>query len=74
MLNLVRARNIVVRVRQISDEQIDRAIELYNSGMPIAKMQVEVGSSYGAIRRALIGSGVTMRPRGFQSKGNRASA
>lgn len=38
VLNLVRSRNIVVRVRQISDEQIARAVDLYESGMPIAKM------------------------------------
>ena len=66
VLNLVRSRNIVVRVRQTSDEQIDRAVELYKSGMPIAKIQVEVGSSYGAIRRALLKNGVQLRPRGFQ--------
>jgi hypothetical protein len=68
VLNLMRSRNVVVRVRRTTNEQVDRAVELYISGMPIARIQIEVGSSYGAIRRALLKAGVSMRPRGFQPK------
>ena len=68
ILNLVRARNIVVRGRAISNEQLQRMVELYESGQPIAAIQISVGASYGAVRRALLGAGTRMRPRGFQPK------
>jgi DNA invertase Pin-like site-specific DNA recombinase len=68
VLNLVRSRNIVVRAQGPTEKQIDQAVRLYELGMSIAKIQKEVGSSYGAIRRALLRAKIPMRPRGFQPR------
>jgi len=66
LLKLVRSLNVVVRGHGLSDEQLETAIKSYEAGASIAQVQVQIGMSYGAIRRALLRAGLTMRPRGFQ--------
>jgi hypothetical protein len=73
VLNLVRSRSIVVRAQAMTNEQVQLAAQLYESGLPIAAVQREVGASYGAVRSALMKGGVAMRPRGFQPNVPRVS-
>ncbi len=67
VLNLVRACYVVVRGKAMSVEQIQSAIRMQESGLPITSVQEAVGASYSAVRRALMQVGVQMSRQGFQS-------
>ncbi|MCU1557720.1 MAG: hypothetical protein JWN09_1715 [Microbacteriaceae bacterium] len=72
VLTLLRARNVTVRGRKLSREQIAEAVREYEAGKSIAQIAVLLGFNPAAIWRALKIQGVQMRPKGFQPRGRPA--
>ena len=68
LVNMLRSRNVVVRRRALTDEQIERLRHAYEAGATIAALEADSGVPHGTIQRALKGAGVEMRPRGFKSR------
>jgi AraC-like DNA-binding protein len=72
VLTLLRTRNVTVRGRKLSRDQIAQAVREYEAGESIAQIAVLLGFNPAAIWRALKIQGVQMRPKGFQPKGRPA--
>jgi transposase-like protein len=72
VLTLLRTRNVTVRGRKVSRDQIAQAVREYEAGKSIAEVAKMLGFNPAAIWRALKIQGVQMRPKGFQPKGRPA--
>ena len=54
---------IARRIRTISIDEVDQAIDLYASGLSTATIGAQLGFSAEAIRSSLMRNGVQLRPR-----------
>jgi len=64
ILKLLSEGGVPIRRRPLAPEQVRAASELYWSGLPLAKVSVQLVLPHESIRRALVEAGVQMRPRG----------
>jgi len=60
---ILERRGVPRRYRLIEGEQLAEAIKAYESGDSLATLGAQMGVSPYTIRRALLGAGVTIRPR-----------
>jgi hypothetical protein len=61
---LLLAEGVSLRRQAITLEDVERAVQLYQSGLTIRQVVEQVGYSYGTIRGALHENGVAMRAGG----------
>ncbi len=59
--NILKSRKIALRCASMTVDQIDRAVDLYESGLSLARVGRELGFDDGAVRLRLIARGVAMR-------------
>jgi predicted transcriptional regulator len=64
VVRLLRRHGVVTRHKGLSDSDLQQARELYESGLPVAKVGEKLGRAPSTVRRALVQAGVEMRPRG----------
>lgn len=57
----VRARR---KIRKLTDDQVREAAPLYESGMSLVQVAVQLGVGSSAVRRELVKAGVGLRSRG----------
>ena len=62
LLDLLRGEGVSIRKQPMTPEDIDRAVELYESGLTIKQVVEQIGYSNGPIRSALHARGVRIRP------------
>ena len=66
LLDLLRGEGVSIRKQPMTEGDIDRAVELYESGLTIKQVVEQIGYSNGPIRNALHVRGVRMRPGAVQ--------
>jgi hypothetical protein len=68
LLQLLRAEGVPLRRQPLASEDAKRAVRLYKSGLIVSEVVDQIGYSYGAVRKVLHESGVTMRPKGIKRR------
>ena len=66
LLDLLRDQGVSLRKQPIPKDHIEKAAQLYQSGLSIQEVVDQIGYSYSTIRKALHQHGVTMRPKGIK--------
>jgi DNA-binding CsgD family transcriptional regulator len=64
----LRARRVVMRLKPMTEEDVDRAVELYESGLSFVKVGDRLGRDGETIRQRLIERGVERRGRKNRGK------
>jgi len=59
--DLLWAEGVILRGHAITPKDAERAVQLYESGLPITQEVAQVGYSHGTIRAALLKRGVVLR-------------
>lgn len=62
--DLLVAEEVLFSKQPMAPEEIDSAVQLYESGLPVTQVVKAVGYSIGTVRRVLRERGVTMRSHG----------
>lgn len=63
VLQILGESGVAMRRQGFVDAQADEAVRLYESGLSLAKVANEIGSSSTTVNRALVARGVTLRGR-----------
>ncbi|OGL33168.1 hypothetical protein A3E20_00990 [Candidatus Saccharibacteria bacterium RIFCSPHIGHO2_12_FULL_47_16] len=58
---VLKREGVTLRQIGLSDIQVEDAIELYRSGLSLAKIGEKIGVDHGTVRRQLLRRGVAMR-------------
>lgn len=61
---LLQNAKVVLREQGITPENVELAVQFYRQGMTLVQVAEQVGSSYGALRKALHEQGVALRAPG----------
>lgn len=69
--HFLEGEGVVLREQGITPEGAERAVRLYESGLTIRQVAIQIGYSYGTIRTVLHEQGTALRAGG---RGNRAMA
>ena len=64
ILRLLADHDVKMRGQGLRDTDVPAIIELYEQGMTLAQLATQYETAPGTIRRALVASGVALRPRG----------
>jgi IS30 family transposase len=62
-VKLLQDQGVVTRSRGLTPVEIEQVVELYRSGLSIAKVSQKLGRAQSTIWRTLLKAGVEMRPR-----------
>lgn len=62
IIGILRSRNVVVRRQSLSMEQVGEAARLYESGLSLSQVAVQVRVNQETMRVAIIQAGVQLRP------------
>jgi hypothetical protein len=61
VIRLLRDAGVPIRNQGLSDDQITEPVRLYESGLSLAKIGIQLGVDHGTVRRQLLKHGVKMR-------------
>ncbi|WP_280494322.1 helix-turn-helix domain-containing protein [Nocardia farcinica] len=62
LLKILQQHGVQMRNQPMTEEEIDRAAELYRAGNSIKTIAMKLGKAKGSVWKALTNSGVEMRP------------
>lgn len=57
----MKARGVLMRIASMTEAKIDQAVELYGSGLSLAKVGKQLGFDAETIRQSLISRGIALR-------------